>query len=197
MKHFDDALVTLAELGADVVDNVRYPEWHLGFTKEHKEIWKVAFHMDLRKSKSQNRSFFFITDTSTDMKTWFSSFEQPPSGMRTLPDLMNFTREEKDERYDDWGVSEWERVEEAFKKSNRTDDTSVARSRELRTRAALQIPALLDETSCDILVVPCWTETTASYGGCPQIAVPMPAYPADWPIKSKPTGIKTRGPGVP
>lgn len=129
------------------------------------------------------------------METWFSSFEQPPSGMKTLPDLMRFTQEETDERYEDWGFSEWERVEKAFEKSHGTDE--VSRSRELRTRMALQIPALLDESSCDMLVVPCWTETTASYGGCPQIAVPMPAYPADWPVKSKPTGIRTRGPGVP
>lgn len=53
-KHFNEALVVLENLGAAVVDNVRYPEWHLEFTKEHKEIWKLAFHMDLRKSKAHD-----------------------------------------------------------------------------------------------------------------------------------------------
>lgn len=77
------------------------------------------------------------------------------------------------------------------------DETRFVASEKLRLHLGMEVTRLLDKYEWDILVAPLQTEATSAIGSNPQIAVPMPAHPLDWPIPPKkkyglvPTGPNT------
>ncbi|KAI0420586.1 hypothetical protein F5X98DRAFT_371556 [Xylaria grammica] len=65
------------------------------------------------------------------------------------------------------------------------DTARFMASHNLRLHIGMEIARLLDKHKCGILAVPLWTETTSSIGGNPQIAVPIPPHPTEYPLPSK------------
>ncbi|KAH6640416.1 amidase signature domain-containing protein [Chaetomium tenue] len=180
-KVFEEALKVLESLGAIIVDNAKFPEWTLRFHEEHEEELDFSFHASLRKN----------------MERFLGVIQENPHNLHTLEDVIRYTEDTPEEELDKWNM---DTLRSALDAGGATDhDTSrFITSEKLRLYIGMEIARLLDKHECDILAVPMWTETTASLGGNPQIAVPMPAHPADWslPAKRKYSLVST-GPNIP
>lgn len=130
------------------------------------------------------------------MNKFLQSFDVNPCKLYTLADLMQYTQNSPKEMYDQYGMKQWVAAEEA---ANKFDFNSNEYQHSLARRLAIgrQLPELLDRYQCDILVAPASTDTTANYGGCPTITVPMGSYPSESPISYDSNKLVATGPNVP
>lgn len=60
-----------------------------------------------------------------------------------------------------------------------------------------QIGEILDEYNCSVIAVPWWTDTNAPISGCPQVSVPLAAYPEGTEEKRLVKDLMTIGPNIP
>jgi len=124
-------------------------------------------------------------------------FTQKSHNLRTLQDVMAYTITMADERYEEFGMKNFEAASRALNEYETKPERYQA-SLDRRLHIGKQIPELLEREQCDVLVVPSWTETTANIGGCPQISIPIGKYPSDFRTKSSPSdGRLLEGPGIP
>ncbi|KAF2655409.1 amidase signature enzyme [Lophiostoma macrostomum CBS 122681] len=178
MEEFDDALQVMRGLGATIVEDARYSEWSLSYWDD--ELWEVAPRIEILDGMSK----------------FLSQFEHNPHELHSLEDVMEFTSKTQDEENVDWGMEEWEiavRLNRDYGKGSEKYRQSYA----LRQRMADQIAELLERHQCDLIVAPSWTDTTANVGGCPQISVPLRAYPKGSPLKRLAKGLISNGPYIP
>lgn len=136
------------------------------------------------------------TVTFLDMEHFLAGFETNPHGLHTFSDVMKYTAETPEEEYEKWGMTEWKANEEVAK-TNGKDTEGYRESNELRLRMSGQIKELLDREKCDVIAAPWWTDTTAPVAGCPQVSVPLQAYPDDWAVKRLANDLITTGPNIP
>jgi len=52
-EKFEEALSTMRQLGAMIVDNAEFPSWTLNMSKRFGDKWKLAPRLLLRKSEAQ------------------------------------------------------------------------------------------------------------------------------------------------
>lgn len=130
------------------------------------------------------------------MKTFLGSFGTNPKNIKDLSDLIGFTERTPEEMNNSYGMKHWIAAEEAGRKYNHSS-SEYKKSLARRLRIAQEVPRLLDEYDCDILVAPSWTESTANFGGCPTVSVPMRCYPDDFPPRNSPEGMMMTGPNIP
>ncbi|CZT48505.1 uncharacterized protein RSE6_09209 [Rhynchosporium secalis] len=178
MEKFEEALRVMESLGAIIVDNVPFSEWNSSVSKL--PIWKPALRVD----------------AIDNMEHFLTGFETNPHGLHKFSDVMKYTAEAPEEGNDQWGMTEWEANENALQASGR-DTAQYRESTELRLRMSGQVKELLDRENCDIIAAPWWTDTTAPVAGCPQVSVPLPAYPDGRAVKRLAKGLITTGPNIP
>lgn len=109
---------------------------------------------------------------------------------------MAYTEKTPEELFDRYGMKQWIQAEDVGKKFD-FDSEEYKKSRSRRDAIGRQISELLDTHKCDILVAPNWVDTTANYGGCPTVSVPMGYYPSDFPGKYTPDNLLASGPNIP
>ncbi|CZT10488.1 uncharacterized protein RAG0_14943 [Rhynchosporium agropyri] len=182
MEEFEEALRVKESLGAIIVDNVPFSEWNSSVSKL--PIWKPALRVDAIDSKY--------------ILTWhfLAGFETYPRGLHTFSDVMKYTAEAPEEENNQWGMTEWEANENALQASGK-DTAQYGESTALRLRISGQVKELLDREKYNIIAAPWWTDTTAPVAGCPQVSVPLPAYPDGWAVKRLAKGLITTGPNIP
>ncbi|KAF2121003.1 amidase signature domain-containing protein [Lophiotrema nucula] len=177
---FDEAVEVMKQLGATIVDNAQYPAWDLDVSKKHGEAWKLAIRLHLRHN----------------VKSFLDSFETNPNDLHTLEDVMAYTSQTPWEQIEDFKMTEFDKSQELASEYSQDSD-EYQDSLSLRLAMGTELAKLLDETRCDVLIAPAWTETAANIGGCPQISVPLQAYPSDAPLKRLPSGQIGNGPNIP
>jgi amidase len=131
------------------------------------------------------------------MKSFLANYEENPLGLRTLSDVMKYTRETPEEMNERWGMKQWEKSEE-LGQTYSIDSDEYRSSLEWRNRIGNQISDLLSRTATDFLVIPSSLDASANVGGCPTVGVPLGFYPDDQPVKTrKSSGLVTGGPNIP
>ena len=117
-----------------------------------------------------------------DLEQFLAGFETNPHGLHTISDVMKYTTETPEEEYDQWDMTERKANKEVARTFGK-DTEGYRESAELRLQMSGQIKELLDRENCDIIAAPWWTDTTAAVAGCPQVSVPLQAYPDDWAVE--------------
>jgi len=178
---FDEALKQMEALGATIVDHVRFTEFDTDLSYSEADDWMMSFHLGLREN----------------MKSFLANYEENPLGLRTLSDVMKYTRETPEEMNERWGMKQWEKSEE-LGQTYSIDSDEYRSSLEWRNRIGNQISDLLSRTATDFLVIPSSLDASANVGGCPTVGVPLGFYPDDQPVKTrKSSGLVTGGPNIP
>jgi len=130
------------------------------------------------------------------MGKFLESFSINPFELHNLSDLMEYTKKAPVELFEIYGMKQWVQAED-FGKTFSLESEEYKKSRERRLTIGRQIQELLATQGCDFLVAPSWTDTTANYGGCPTVSVPMSYYPSESPSKYTPDKLLDTGPNVP
>ncbi|KAG7095549.1 hypothetical protein E1B28_006286 [Marasmius oreades] len=173
---FNEALRTIEDLGATVVDPADLPSAEEIGSGEN-IILKIDFKIEF------NRYLEWLEDV--------------PTGVRTLTDLIKFNNEHKDlelpEHYDDQS-----RLIASDASSGRGPEWAKALALNMEQGATRGIDAVMKEHNLDALVLPaCDTSTPAALAGYPIITVPLDFYPDDTTItKSGPKTVYP-APGLP
>lgn len=180
-EKFEEALEVIKSLGATIVDSATFPEWTLQFYENHQEEMEFSFYASFRNN----------------VETFLGLMKHNPHNLHTLRDLVRFTETTPKEEPEQWNFSTLVRAADDGDEADRDTGRFMA-SQDLRLHIGMEIGRLLDKYECDVLAVPLWTETTSSIGGNPQIAVPMPPHPTDYPLPSKVKfGRVSTGPNIP
>lgn len=204
-KTFSDAINILKDRGATVVDT-KFLEWHSSIPSEAGETWNLARRVEFEKSKVSGnpislKLFFFslhnrCSQLAIGINRFLSSTSTQPLDLRTLDDVIRYTKETKNEKYEAYGADELEMSAEAGK-AFAEDPSPYEKAASLREHFSTEIPRMLEAYNCDLLIAPTGADTTAYIGGNPQVSVPLPPYPDNWPIKRRPDGAISEGPGIP
>lgn len=130
------------------------------------------------------------------MNEFLSCFEANPKNLRTFADVMKYTAETTEEENSLRGMKTWEEAKST------ADEYPVGSDKyrvsvDMRQAVAGQIGELLDQYNCDVISVPWWADTSAPISGCPQISVPLPAYPEGSEEERLVKGLMTTGPNIP
>ncbi|CAG8973734.1 hypothetical protein HYALB_00007682 [Hymenoscyphus albidus] len=130
------------------------------------------------------------------MSKFLESFSVNPFALHNLTDVIEYTRKTPEEKFEEYGMNQWLQAEDVGKRFS-IESEEYKRSRERRLTIGRQIPELMTTYNCDMLVAPSFTDTTANYGGCPTVSVPMGRYPDEYPSKYTPDNPLEIGPNVP
>ncbi len=131
------------------------------------------------------------------MAKFLASFEPQPANLKTLADVIKYTKQDPEERYAEYGATEWlaaERVAKLYAVGTPAYNASLQR----RISAGNQVKELLDRYQCQTFLCSSSKIQPAMFGGCPTISIPIAAFPADTPVEPRPrTGLIRRAPGLP
>ncbi|PSN70519.1 amidase signature enzyme [Corynespora cassiicola Philippines] len=178
---FDEALKQLENLGATIVDNVKFTEFDKDLSYSDADDWMISFRLGRREN----------------MKRFLANYDVNPHGLHTLADVMNYTRDTLEEMNEKWGMKELEKCEE-LAKTYSIDSDEYRNSLNWRNRIGGQISELLSRSSTDMLVVPSSLDASANVGGCPTVGVPLEFFPENQAITTgRSSGLVTNGPRVP
>ncbi|OJD27087.1 hypothetical protein ACJ73_01527 [Blastomyces percursus] len=180
MAQFDEALKVMEKHGATIVDNLEFSQWSPKYPDIERAEWRLSFRKELREN----------------MAKFLESFDVNPCELHTLADVMEYTKKTPEELFARYGMKQWGQAEDIGKRFD-FDSEEYKKSRSRRLFIGRQIPELLDTHKCDVLVAPSWVDTTANYGGCPTISVPMGFYPSDFPSIYTPDNLLVTGPNIP
>ncbi|WVO17065.1 hypothetical protein L204_104752 [Cryptococcus depauperatus] len=178
MEQFRLALHTMKMHGASVVEDVHFTRWSLSTTKM--PHYETAFQVDLIEN----------------MNEYLACFKENPNGLITFRDVMAYTAKTAEEENDLWGMDTWEQSREAAEKYPPGSE-EYEMSVKLRKQMSTQIQELLDAYKCDVIAAPWSTNTSATVAGCPQISVPLPAYPEGTKEERPDSSLITIGPNIP
>ncbi|KAG9229299.1 amidase signature domain-containing protein [Amylocarpus encephaloides] len=177
---FNEALRNLETLGATVIDNLEFSMWSPKYSDIDRAGWRLAFRKELRENMSK----------------FLESFSTNPFELHNLADLMEYTKKTPEEMFERYGMKQWVQAEDVGKTFSLESEEYI-KSRQQRLTIGCQIKELLVTHNCAFLVAPSWTDTTANYGGCPTVSVPMGCYPSNSPSKYTHDGLLDTGPDVP
>lgn len=130
------------------------------------------------------------------MNEFLSLFEVNPKNLRTFADVMKYTAEAPEEENDTWGMKTWEEAKATADEYPLGSD-EYRLSVKIREEMSGQIGEILDEYNCSVIAVPWWTDTNAPISGCPQVSVPLAAYPEGTEEKRLVKDLMTIGPNIP
>jgi len=125
-----------------------------------------------------------------------NSFSENPRNLHTLDDIRNYIKECPEERADLYSSTEFDTAAQQAQQYDMNSD-EYQESLAFRLEMGLELGKLLDQYDCHLLVAPAWTETAANVGGCPQVSIPLQAYPDNWPLKKMQNGYISTGPNIP
>lgn len=194
----------LSGLGATIVDNVVFSEFHEEYYENNKDEWECSFLVELRQSRVPLLGLVWPyvqlytnqDGSNADMKDYLAGFEKNPLGLHSLKDVMNYTAATPSEAKAEYGMEAWRRAER-FSQETPPGSSKYHSSQERRRRMAKQIPELLDRTKCDLIVLTGATDTTAEVGGCPCLSVPLGRFPDDQKLEKNEFGHVSTGPNIP
>ncbi|CAH0051086.1 unnamed protein product, partial [Clonostachys solani] len=181
-EKFEEALDVLQSLGAVIVDDATFPEYSLDVLEKYKDIWNVSLMVDFRNM--------------ADMNNFLGTLVENPHGLNSIEDVIEYTKRVADEKFEAHGADDLELASQLGRECD-INPQAYEESRSLRLRMGMEIGKLLDNYNCSLLVTPSWTDTTASLGGNPQISLPLPALPEDFPVKLRGNGMVADGPNIP
>ncbi|KAH7881680.1 amidase signature enzyme [Phlebopus sp. FC_14] len=176
---FEQALETLKELGATIVDPADMPSAY--------EIYN-----------SNNETVVLDVDFKVQLNAWFNSLVSNPSGVTSLADLIIFDDNnpslEEPTNYTDQSILIESEATTGF---NSSYYDSLAFDKELG--ATRGIDAALEMWTLDALVLPApgYTTVPAAIAGYPIVTVPLGFYPDNVTIQSAGPNTVYPAPGVP
>ncbi|KAK0651108.1 putative amidase [Cercophora newfieldiana] len=149
---FEDAVKVLGQLGAVIVDDVRFDRW-----APDAEISAIFCQVLLKEA----------------FEDFFGNLKVNPHNIRTISDLVEFTKRTPEEQYERLGA-------EGFEKARDVVGSSKCEVF-LECKSKLEdlgddLARLLDYTSCDVLLAPPMAQLPLSLGRLPAISVPMGYY---------------------
>lgn len=174
IEEFKKALGMLEDCGAVVV------ECEFGASKR-----------DIRGKEFQ----VFAADFVPGLEKYLSQLVYNPSGIRTLQDVRDLTRQSEQEEYPEKNTDRWD---EALAQG--WDNTDVEFGKvygELMDMGNACLPRVLEELELDAVVLPTTIAPVwAAVVGAPIITVPLGHYPSDAVVRME-NGLVDTGPGVP
>ncbi|KAF5601713.1 amidase [Fusarium subglutinans] len=171
---FRAAIDTIKSLGATVVDGVDFKTW--------KPNGKLRD--DLPGDVMLREAY----------ESFFKSLKVNPHGIRSISDLIEFIKSEPLERYEDFGASWFESARDA------PVDSDSDRFKEVNAKMeafGAEIPQILDENDCDVLLASSSTDLPLDLGRLPGISVPLGFYSASREALRNSKGFITKGPNIP
>lgn len=178
-KAFEAHIELLRKLGAIIVDNTNFEGYDEVLTSKYPAVVKG-------------------TDFKLDLAKYFEKLEYNPNNIRTLGDVIRWTRTDPREEYTSRGT---QGMEDAW------DSLDDRESKEFK--AALKymewlaheggVRGALEKDNLDALILPtCVSPIVPALGGYPIITVPLGIYPEGTDVKWNPRGnMIERGPNLP
>ena len=130
------------------------------------------------------------------MNHFLKAMTTNPQELKSIEDVIKYVKETPQERFEDYGAAYLESASELGRQFD-TDPRAYEESKELRLKMGMEVGKLLDKYDCHLLATPSWTDTTADIGGNPQISLPLPALPKEFPLKLRGNGMVADGPNIP
>ncbi len=125
---------------------------------------------------------------------FFATLVTNPYQIKTISDLIDFTKSTSEEDYEKYGADWFENARDAPGTSESEEFLSAkARMEHLGD----DIARLLDNHDCDILLATSSTDLPLDLGRLPGIQVPLGFYSADRAVVRNSKGMVTKAPNIP
>lgn len=113
-----------------------------------------------------------------------------PHGIVSIEGLVDFLQEEVEEKCDEFGITRMIKA---------ASGEPIDFEEDFATRFAKgsEITTILDNTSCDAIIIPEGCHNPSDLGQAPVICLPLGFYPQCTPVEVDETGLTIRGPGMP
>ncbi|KAJ5626815.1 amidase [Penicillium herquei] len=171
---FRETVFQFRDLGAVIIDDVDFENWKPGSGQREDLCGDIL----LREAFDE----------------FFAKLVTNPHKIKNMSDLIEFTKGTAAEEYEKFGANWFESARDA---------PGTSASEEFRlVNARLEnlgedIPRLLDEQNCDILLATSSTDLPLDLGRLPGIQVPLGFYSSDQEVIRNSKGMVTRAPNIP
>ena len=179
---FDNAVDILAKAGAIIVDNTNYAcmeEW---------EAWPYADQMSVLEA-----------DFPGTITKFCSALPVNPNNIRTLDDMITFTKSHPEENYPSRDIGRWLNAQRAA--ALPSEEISFRREKSLRCSKEDGILGAIERWGLDVIIAPSvFTASTtfAARAGLPIVTVPLGYHPSDAPVtRNKRGDLIETGPNIP
>lgn len=133
-----------------------------------------------------------VLDVPADINKYIEEAETNPSEITSLRSLIEHMKQDPREKYAEYGAVN-------FEKADKTDvsDKEISELFKLRQSKGLEIHKMLDDHSCDAMIVPAHCHNPNDLAQCPVLCVPMGFYSTERAIEHSDGGLVSKGPNIP
>ena len=180
---FENAVVTLRGLGANVLDETNFPSVE-----------------EFRKLDKATKNFVITAEFKSDLQSYLASLQNNPHNLCSVADIIQFTKTFPGELYPDRDIEKFLWTEAAGTDIE-SEKYRSAIERESLLAGTQGILGTMEKFELDVLAVPANAEIPISYAaklGLPVISVPLGFYPMDTEEKLNRRGNLVQfAPGIP
>ncbi|OQD62184.1 hypothetical protein PENPOL_c004G05322 [Penicillium polonicum] len=180
---FENAVVTLRGLGANVLDETNFPSVE-----------------EFRKLDKATKNFVITAEFKSDLQSYLASLQNNPHNLCSVADIIQFTKTFPGELYPDRDIEKFLWTEAAGTDIE-SEKYRSAIERESLLAGTQGILGTMEKFELDVLAVPANAEIPISYAaklGLPVISVPLGFYPTDTEEKLNRRGNLVQfAPGIP
>ena len=179
MVAFENALRTVREAGARVIEEANFSSFDIG-------------------ALGRNNSIILDTDFASGLSDYFSQLTKNPQNIHNLADLSHFTRSDSRERYPDRDTYVWDRLL-SRNVTDKSTEAWTAYQANLLMGGDHGVVGTLDRYNLDALIMPTFTSFhLPAVAGLPIVTVPLGFYPARTPMSMNPKKtMVTVAPNIP
>lgn len=160
MEAFTGGLRIMAEAGATIVEEANFPQFDY-------------------PALSRNASIVLDTDFVSGLVEYFSLLQTNPHALRSLRDVVDFTKSDSREEYPDRDMYVWDRGLQR-NITNESLESWIAYEANLQMGGPQGVVGALDKYNLDALVMPTWTSFhLPAIAGLPIVTVPLGFYPVE------------------
>jgi amidase len=175
---FEDAIVTLKSIGANITDPA--------------DISALDDFI-----ASNNETTVLDADFISNLATYLSELTFNPNNVTSLADVRNFTQYFPAEDYPDRDTGVWDAAL-AMGFNNTDIQAWEAYQADLFLGGAGGVIGALDNNDLDVLILPTdFASTAAAIAGLPVVTVPLGFYPSNSSVVKNSRGLVEVGPGIP
>lgn len=162
-------------------------------------VWDVLEEADEYEGlPGPEKNITLLTQLKMATDTYLSSLKENPRNLKTLQDIIDFTKQCDAEEYPERNVAVLEAAEATDPKSQ---EYKEMHEKDAYSAGMGGIPGTLDRYKLDVLMMPTLSVTMqafASKAGSPTLSVPIGHYPASTEVKNDPNnGLVAVAPNIP
>ncbi|KAL8941352.1 MAG: hypothetical protein Q9216_002291 [Gyalolechia sp. 2 TL-2023] len=176
LRDFEDSLLLMKKLGAEIVHDANSPAFKHGWTQENRLCsYSMIRHMTSR---------------------YLASLDCNPDNLRDLDDVVRYIESHETEDFPRYSVDTLRKMAASPYTVNSQEYQDALKTR-LYMGAEGGVLGALEEHNCDVLVLPTDSDNPTNLAGFPSINIPLGFGPADISAEYATPNLVDRGPNIP